>query len=147
MEVATGYTALVRKEAKSDFSVEFPDFPGCVTAGKTLEEARQFAQEALELHLQGMVEDGEEVPEPSPLDQVLANPENRDAFGFVVFVKTSGRHKRINISFPGDLLAEIDAFAQSAGMTRSGFLAQAAREKLAPPRASKPSRSRSVRSR
>ena len=56
------YLALLRKDADSDFSVDFPDFPGCVTAGATLEEARVMAAEALALHIQGMIEDREPVP-------------------------------------------------------------------------------------
>ncbi len=47
----TVWIALLCKDATSDFSVDFPDFPGCVTAGKTLEEARHFAAEALALHV------------------------------------------------------------------------------------------------
>jgi len=50
--------------------VSFPDFPGCVTAGKTLEEARRLAVEALEMHIAGMIEDGEELPEPAALDDL-----------------------------------------------------------------------------
>ena len=54
--------------------MSFLDFPGCITAGKTLEEARRRAAEALALHIEGMVEDGQEIPEPSSLDAVAANP-------------------------------------------------------------------------
>jgi len=41
------YIALIHKEPKSDFGVSFPDFPGCVSAGSTLEEAASLAAEAL----------------------------------------------------------------------------------------------------
>lgn len=51
--------ALVHKDHKSDFGVSFPDFPGCVTAGATLDEAKALAAEALALHFDGLVEDGE----------------------------------------------------------------------------------------
>src|ERR1700722_18711796 len=51
----------------SDHGVSFPDFPGCVTAGRTLEEARGMAVGALALHIQGMIEDGIAVPESSKL--------------------------------------------------------------------------------
>ena len=54
----TVYIALLRKEPKSDFGVDFPDFPGCVSAGSTTEEAARMAREALELHIEGMLEDG-----------------------------------------------------------------------------------------
>ena len=41
------YIALIRKDPDSDYGVDFPDFPGCVTAGSTLDEARSMADEAL----------------------------------------------------------------------------------------------------
>jgi predicted RNase H-like HicB family nuclease len=59
------YIALIHKEKDSDYGVSFPDFPGCVTAGKTLEEAKTLAKEALESHIEGMIEDGEEFPTPT----------------------------------------------------------------------------------
>ena len=65
------YIAYLHKDRKSDFGVSFPDFPGCVTAGKTLDEARRMAVEALSLHIEGMMEDGEAIPAASILD-VLA---------------------------------------------------------------------------
>ena len=65
------YIALIHKEAASDFGVSFPDLPGCVTAGTTLDEARAFAEEALALHLAGLAEDGEAAPEPSTLEAVM----------------------------------------------------------------------------
>jgi predicted RNase H-like HicB family nuclease len=48
------YIAIVHKEDKSDFGVSFSDFPGCITAGKNIDEAKDMAQEALTLHIQGM---------------------------------------------------------------------------------------------
>ncbi len=59
------YPALASKDERSDSNVEFPDFPGCFTAGKTLEEATAFAHEALALHVHAMRADGEAVPDPS----------------------------------------------------------------------------------
>ena len=56
--------AYLHKDPNSDFSVSFPDFPGCVTAGRTLEEARHMAVEALGLHINGMIEDCEGIPAP-----------------------------------------------------------------------------------
>jgi predicted RNase H-like HicB family nuclease len=58
--------------------VSFPDLPGCVTAGSTLDEAREMAAEALALHLDGLEEDGVAIPAPSSLAEVIAEPENRD---------------------------------------------------------------------
>jgi predicted RNase H-like HicB family nuclease len=57
----TSYIGLIRRDADSDFGADFPDFRGCVSAGATLDEARRMAHEPLELHVSGMVEDGEEL--------------------------------------------------------------------------------------
>jgi predicted RNase H-like HicB family nuclease len=45
------YIALIHKETASCFGVSFPDLPGCVSGGDTLDEARAMAAEALALHL------------------------------------------------------------------------------------------------
>jgi predicted RNase H-like HicB family nuclease len=65
------YIGLVHKDADSHFGVSFPDFPGVVTAGTTLNDARAMAKEALALHIEGMVEDGEAIPEPSGLEELI----------------------------------------------------------------------------
>jgi predicted RNase H-like HicB family nuclease len=65
------YIAYLHKNRKSDFGVSFPDFPGCITAGRTLEEARRRAAEAFSFHIVGMVEDGEKIPNPSTVDDVV----------------------------------------------------------------------------
>lgn len=121
------YLAIIRKESGSDFGVNFPDFPGLATGGRTLEEARAAAAEALALHVAGMIEDGETVPAPSDLDAVMADPENRDGVAVLVpLERPKGRVARVNITLEESLLAEIDATAAASGMTRSGFLAVAA---------------------
>ena len=55
------YIAVVHKDPNSDFGVSFPDFPGCITAGTTLDEAQKMAHEALTLHINDMIEDGENI--------------------------------------------------------------------------------------
>jgi predicted RNase H-like HicB family nuclease len=81
------YIAYLHKDAKSNFGVSFPDFPGCVTAGKTLEEARRSAQEALAFHIKGMTEDGEQMPVASTLDQVAKDPALNGAVTFMVTLR------------------------------------------------------------
>ena len=125
------YIALIHKEAASDYGVSLPDLPGCVTAGTTLDEARAFAEEALALHLAGMAEDGEAVPEPSSLESVMADRENRDAVAVLVSVKGAApKAVRINITVPEDVLARVDAYAEQHGMSRSGFLVHAAKREM-----------------
>lgn len=126
-DAMTAYIALLRKDQDSDYGVDFPDFPGCVTAGTTLEEARRMAAEALEFHVEGMVADGEAIPEPSLLDAVMADPHNRDAVAFLVDVPTRpAKAVRVNVMLPEDLVEAIDR----ATTNRSRFLAEAARAKL-----------------
>jgi predicted RNase H-like HicB family nuclease len=123
----TAYIALVRKDLGSDHGVDFPDFAGCVTAGTTLDEARQMAAEALSLHIAGMLEDGQAIPDPSSLDEIMQDPANRDAVAFLVEVPTRpAKSIRINVTLPEDLVAAIDR----ATRNRSRFLAEAARAKL-----------------
>jgi predicted RNase H-like HicB family nuclease len=111
--------------------VSFPDLPGCVTAGTSLDEARSFAEEALALHLSGMAADGEAVPEPSSLEAIMNDPENRDSVAVLVPVKSEApRAVRVNITLPEDVLARIDAYAERSGMNRSGFLAYAAKREM-----------------
>ena len=64
----TDYIALIHKEPGSDYGVSFPDFPGCVTAGRTLDEAKREAFDALALHIEGMLQDGEALPAPTALE-------------------------------------------------------------------------------
>ncbi|MFA7413258.1 MAG: type II toxin-antitoxin system HicB family antitoxin [Rhizobium sp.] len=121
------YIGLIHKDVDSDFGVSFPDFPGVVTAGTDLDDARRMAGEALALHVEGMIEDGEAVPEPSSLESIMSNPENRDAVAVLIPLKSVARKAvRLNITLPEDILREIDAYAEAHGLTRSGFLAQAA---------------------
>jgi predicted RNase H-like HicB family nuclease len=125
------YIGLIHKEAASDYGVSFPDFPGCVTAARTLEEARILAQEALTLHLDGMIADGEDIPAPSSLDAILAEPENAGSIAILAVAPSRApRSVRVNVSLPEDVLIRVDKYAEERGLTRSGFLAQAAKKAM-----------------
>ena len=115
------YIAYLHKDGKSDFGVSFPDFPGCVTAGRTLEEARRLAGEALALHVAGMAEDGEAFPEPSTIDDVADDPAMKGAVAFLVTVDLE-RTVRVNITARESQIDAIDRKAREAGMTRSAFM-------------------------
>ncbi len=121
------YIAYLHKDKKSDFGVSFPDFPGCVTAGKTLDEARRLAVEALEMHIAGMIEDGEELPEPAALDDLTQDLALKGAVAFLVHVEPqTDRAVRINITAREKQIEQIDRRAKEAGMTRSAFMVQSA---------------------
>ena len=124
----TQYIALIHKEAGSDYGVSFPDFPGVISVGATLDEARAMAEEALGFHVGGLIEDGEPIPEPSSLEQVMADAANRGGVAILVTVRTRPtRAVRVNITLPEDVLARIDDYVKQHGFTRSRFLAHAAR--------------------
>jgi predicted RNase H-like HicB family nuclease len=125
----TSYIGLIHKNKTSDFGVNFPDFPGVVTAGKDLDDARAMAEEALALHIEGMLEDGEPIPEPSSLEEIMAKPANRKAVAILVPAAT-GSARRINVTLPEDVLMRIDRYAEQHGLSRSGFLAQAAKKAM-----------------
>ena len=123
------YIALLRKEKNSDYGVDFPDFPGCITAGRTLEEAKDMAQEALQGHIDCMAEYGEDIPEPSSLEKVMGDSDNKDAVAFLVEVRlTKVKKQRINITFPQDILRVLDSYvANHPDQNRSKVLAEAAK--------------------
>ncbi len=121
------YLAYLHKDRNFDFGVSFPDFPGCITAGRTLEEAHRMAAEALALHIAGMVEDGETIPEPSTLDASAEDPAMKNAVAFLVHVKPEAeRTVRINITARAKQVELMDQMAGKAGMTRSAYMVQSA---------------------
>jgi predicted RNase H-like HicB family nuclease len=111
----TAYIGMLRKEKNSDFGVDFPDFPGCVTAGRTLDEARRMAVEALAFHIDGMREDGQDVPPPSSLEAVMADRRNEGAVAVLVDLpEKPERALRINVTPPEDLVRSIDRLPRIA---------------------------------
>jgi predicted RNase H-like HicB family nuclease len=126
------YIAYLHKDKNSDYGVSFPDFPGCITAGSSLEEARSMAAEALALHVAGMREDGEAIPKPSTLDDLRADPAMKGAVAFLAELREQERTVRINITARQSQIAEIDRRARARGLTRSSYIVQSAlKEKAA----------------
>jgi predicted RNase H-like HicB family nuclease len=126
------YIAIVHKEAKTDFGVSFPDFPGCITAGQTVDEAKDLAQEALALHVKGMIEDGDQLPAPSKLEDIMADADYAGAVAYLVvsIPDTKPRTIRVNITVPEMTLKQIDAAAKKRGMSRSSFLVHVAQNAI-----------------
>ena len=126
------YIAIVHKEARSDFGVSFPDFPGCITAGKNIDEAKDMAQEALTLHIQGMLEDGDQLPVPSRLEEIMNDPNYANAIAYLVVSVPDAKPRtvRVNVIVPEITLKQIDAAAKKRGMSRSSFLVHAAQSAI-----------------
>ena len=57
--------AVVIEEGPNNYSAYVPDLPGCVSTGRTLAEVEKNIREAIEYHIEGMIEDGDPIPEPT----------------------------------------------------------------------------------
>lgn len=111
------------------YGVVLPDFPGCFSAADELSQLPARVQEAVELYF-----DGEDLPLPPPSDVALLRqrPEfNYDGLWMFFDIDTDRLGTcRFQAQLPAPLLAAIDAHIKTHGGSRSGFLAEAVREKL-----------------
>ena len=97
------YIAFIHGDEASGFGISFPDFPGCVSDGDTVEDAIRRGSEALSFHVDGMLEDGEPVPPPRFVQSVKVDPELTEwrkgaDFAFVPLILDKGSPRRVNIS-------------------------------------------------
>ncbi len=116
----------------------FPDVPGIITAGETLEELAAMAREALELQLQGLHEDGEAIPEPTDFtiedirrdydDPSDPMPDDEHwAQLLPVTVALPPYPQTINVSVEADVVHEVDRITAD----RRAFITEATRRELA----------------
>ena len=69
------FPAVIHKDKRSDYGVTVADLPGCFSAGETLQAALTRAREAVELHLEGLIAEGQLIPTPGSIDQHARNPD------------------------------------------------------------------------
>ena len=118
------------------WSVWIPDLLGCVGAGATPDDAVKDATSALSTVATMMIVDGEELPPPRTRTELMHDARvaeavrNGDVLVALPLLIERGRSTRANISLDVGLLESIDAAAKARGLTRSAFLASAAREKI-----------------
>lgn len=129
------YLAFLHSDDEPGFGISFPDFPGCVSHGDTIDEALHQGAEALSFHVEGMLADGEPIPQPRSLsdvnaDESLADWRDGATVAFVPLILDKGSPRRVNVSLDFGLLRAIDEEAQRRGMTRSAFLSSAARNEI-----------------
>lgn len=84
--IVSEYFGLVHGDMEDGFGVSFPDFPGCISCGDDIAQATSSASEALEMHIEGMLEDGEVIPPPSSLELLKqsSSEEARSAIDWVL---------------------------------------------------------------
>ena len=125
------YTAVVHQDGDSAFGLTFPDLPGCFAAADTWDDIPAAAAEALDLWF----EDQADVT-PMALDAVRKVPAVAEAMAGgavllpVPYIPADTAVDRVNITMERGLLRAIDETAKARGMTRSSFLASAARREL-----------------
>ena len=131
------YLGVVEKDEDSAFGMWFADMPGCFPASDALEDLPREAALLLRHHVEALESAGRPVPAPRSLAEVMAEPEVRAALAhgattlLVPLLADGGRTVRVNVTVERGLLEQIDAAAETRGLSRSAFLAQAAREKIA----------------
>ena len=128
------YVSFIHRD-EAGFGVSFPDFPGCVSVGAMIDDAVRRGSEALAFHVEGLVDSGEVIPPPRLIDAIKTDPEladwRRDAnLVLIPLLLDRGSSRRVNISLDRGLLEAIDDEARQRRMTRSAFLATAARREI-----------------
>lgn len=129
------YIALVDGE-DGTYGAVFPDAPGCTAMAGTQDEVINDAADALAEWVADELAEGRALPVSRSIEELLKDDEVRAALGkgailaSVPLILESGKLARANISLDAGLLANIDEAARNRGVTRSAFLAAAAREKI-----------------
>lgn len=111
-------------------SVTFPDFPGCFSAADDWADLPRLIQEAVEVYFEGETDD---VPLPTPLEVLARDPAYTGGTWLLADIdleRINPRRIRLNVSLPASLVARIDRYAAIHHLSRSGFLAQAAEQRL-----------------
>lgn len=113
-------------KAKSGYNAVFYDFDGCVSSGKTLEETANNAKIALQMHIDGMLEDGDKIPKASSLENIIKETDNtKPDIRMLIEVKVSReKKKRIDITLDENLIKMIDNISSN----RSEFINLAAKD-------------------
>ena len=118
------YPAFVDGEVGA-YGVAFPDLPGIVAMGETVDDALLNAEEALRDYVTETERDGERVTEPSPIERV--SPPEGSTLVAIPLIRLSGRTVRANLTLDEGVVAFMDAEARRRHMTRKAFVEWMAR--------------------
>lgn len=137
------YLAILERAEDGGYGVFFPDLPGCVTVGTTEGEAWANAESVLNLHIAGMIEDGDLLPAPSLPSAVRPDPDVAEVARLLIGVAAQPPKVRVNVMLDANVLHAIDMVCDN----RSQFLTEAATAmlRLGAPQRSKRRRVRNVR--
>ena len=136
-------TLTPKNDGSGRYDITFVDLPGCVSQGDNLEDALRMGKEALTLHLNSMLEDGDPIPAPSNLERARdKDAQEARQEGYLMpegvlyqFITADTRPPvkdaapvRLSISLKPAIVERIDTMAEEMGLTRSGLIAVATRE-------------------
>ena len=82
-----GKFLVVIEKGENNYSAYSPDVPGCVATAKTVEETISNMKEALEFHIEGMLEDGESFPMPKTLNYYIENTDEISSDDILTHIK------------------------------------------------------------
>ena len=123
------FPIVLHNDDGTSYGVTVPDLPGCFSAGDTPEEAIASAHEAIACHVEGLLVDGESLPEKTRLEVHQANADYAGGIWALVDVdiaKLSSKTIRVNVTMPARVLSIVDEAAAREGESRSGLLTRAA---------------------
>jgi predicted RNase H-like HicB family nuclease len=129
------YVALIDGKAGA-YGVVVPDLPGCTSGGRSIDAALRNAVNAVRLWAEDARADGEALPRARSIEALRRDPEVEAALAkgavlaVVPLLVDAGRPAKANLSVDAGLLEAIDEAAEAHGLTRSAFIASAAREKI-----------------
>ena len=125
------FPIVIHKDPESSYGVIVPDLPGCFSGGDSLEEALVSSKEAIVCHVQGILMDGQPMPEKKDIsvhkkDELLAG-------GFWASVdvdvsKINVENVALNIAVPSPILDLVDDIAAQDGESRAGVVTRAVLE-------------------
>lgn len=131
------YPAFIEVDKDGSASGWFPDVPGCIFAGDTIEETYADARSVICAHFEVLCDKGIDIPAPHNIEQYVAAEPDDYSNGRWLYIdvdmdKFDGRAERINVTLPHRLLDRIDATVKQNPDygSRSAFLAAAARNEL-----------------
>ena len=124
------FPAVLTFEEGYEIAVTFPDLPGCATSGEDEAEAMAMAKEALGLHLWGMENDGDEIPEPSKIKDIALDPGEVVALieVYMPVVRLSQEKRSVNRTVT--LPAWLNAKAMERGINFSQLLQDAIKAEI-----------------
>lgn len=131
--MAREYYSAILEPAQDGWGVTFPSFPGCVSWGHTQRAAALNAEEALQLHVDGMSEEGLDIPyEGEPDQPTLHASGGTVGYSVPIWVPVTlpDGGERVNVYLPKSLLVSVDAYADQAKMNRSSVFSSAVRRYL-----------------